>query len=80
MTAILPILQLLLAALPEFEAIWPVLSKLLVTGQPPQPGDMATLWSAAAAVHARVQAAGMVPPVPPSAAAPAGIANSGALT
>lgn len=55
--AILPILQLLLSALPEFEAVWPVISNVLATGQSPQPADMATLWNAAASVHARVQAA-----------------------
>jgi hypothetical protein len=53
---VLPILQLLLSALPEFEAIWPVISKSLVTGQAPQPADMAALWTAATAIHARVQA------------------------
>jgi len=53
--AILPILELLLSALPEFEAIWPTLSKMLSSGQTPQPADLATLWAAASAVHARVQ-------------------------
>lgn len=80
MTAILPILQLLLAALPEFEALWPVLSKLLVTGQPPQPADMATLWAAAAAAHARVQAGGLVAPAASPAAMAAAVSNPGALT
>lgn len=68
--AILPILQLLLSALPEFEAIWPVISKSLVTGQSPQPSDMAALWTAATAVHARVQAA------PAPAATAAGVVNN----
>jgi hypothetical protein len=74
--AILPILQLLLSALPEFEAIWPVISKSLATGQSPQPADMATLWTAATAVHARVQA-GIA--TPPAASAAGVIGNPGVI-
>lgn len=75
MTALLPILQILLAVLPEFEAIWPVISNVLVTGEQPQPAELAALWAAAAAVHRRLQAAGGTPsgiaghparPVPPT--------------
>ena len=72
MIAILPILQLLLSALPEFEAIWPVISQSVITGQSPQPADMAALWTAATAVHARVQAGVAAP----SAATAAGVVNN----
>lgn len=77
MIAILPILQLLLSALPEFAAIWPVISKALATGQSPQPADMAALWTAATAVHARVQAAGAAPP---AAIATGVVTNPGVIT
>lgn len=79
MIALLPILQVLLSALPEFEAIWPVISRLLANAQAPQPADMAALWTAAAAVHARVQAGAATSSAALAAPAPGEIGNSGHL-
>ena len=56
MTALLAVLQVIITGLPEAEAIWPTISNLLSSGAAPSPADQATLWTAAAAIHARVQA------------------------
>lgn len=53
--AIVALIASLLKLIPEMSSDWAILEKLLTTGAEPTAADMAALWTAAAAAHARVQ-------------------------